>query len=78
MKYLRMSVFLRGFYLIAFTLIPGIIFAQDTARTYSFSEVGLTLTLPPEFKTIDSAKNANLSKTGLKAMEELSKRVCPL
>jgi hypothetical protein len=70
MKYKRMLALTRPFYLISFILIPRLIIAQDTARTYTFKEVGMTLTLPPEFKTLDSSKNANINKAGAKMMEE--------
>ena len=70
MKYLSTHTSVRSFYLISFVLIPSLTIAQATARTYSFKEVGMTLTLPPEFKTIDSAKNADMNKAGQKLMKE--------
>jgi hypothetical protein len=37
---------------------------------YFFSEVGLTLYLPPEFKVLDAVQNETLNKKGVSAMSE--------
>ena len=37
---------------------------------YFFSEVGLTLYIPPEFKVLDAVQNETLNKKGEKLMSE--------
>jgi hypothetical protein len=39
---------------------------------YYFSEIGLTLYIPSEFKVLDAAKNEALNQKGQKAMEDAS------
>ena len=40
---------------------------------YFFSEVGLTLYLPPEFKVLDAVQNETLNKKGISEMSEANK-----
>jgi len=50
-------------------LIVSFSFSQKPV-VYFFSEVGLTLYIPPEFKVLDAEKNDALNKKGQKLMEE--------
>jgi len=45
-------------------------YAQETGKTFHFTEVGWTLILPSDFKIMDSAGSARLNNRGKKAMEE--------
>ncbi len=44
--------------------------AQDSTRRYTFKEIGWTITLPDEFKELDSAANNKNIERGKKAFEE--------
>lgn len=50
-------------------LIVSFSFSQKPV-VYFFSEVGLTLYIPPDFKVLDAKKNDALNKKGVKSMEE--------
>src|SRR5205085_795185 len=51
-----------------FFILP--ICAQETGKEYFFKEIGWTITLPQDFKTLDSSENERINKRGLKAIEE--------
>jgi hypothetical protein len=62
--------FIPSLCLIGLLLIPRLSPAQQAGTTYIFKAVGWTMTLPPEFKIVDSAKNANLKETGRKIIAD--------
>ena len=47
-------------------------FSQDTAKKYTFKEVGWTIVLPLDFTTIDSLDDANRNERGKKSMEDVN------
>jgi hypothetical protein len=47
-----------------------IIKAQETGTKYFFKEIGWTITLPAEFKILDSSENAKKVERGVKMVEE--------
>jgi len=51
-----------------FVITP--ICAQQTDKIYFFKEIGWTITLPSDFKALDSIENAKKNERGLKAIEE--------
>lgn len=44
--------------------------AQQIGKIYFFKEIGWTITLPSDFKTLDSIEDAERNERGLKAIEE--------
>lgn len=50
--------------------VSGLCCRHAAAGNYNFKEVGWTFTLPADFKTIDSARNAAMNEKGKKAMED--------
>ena len=48
-------------------------FSQDTAKKYTFKEVGWTIVLPLDFTTIDSLDDANRNERGKKSMEDANR-----
>src|SRR5258708_20387962 len=65
-----MHKFIPSFCFIGLLLVPRISSAQEAGTTYIFKAVGWTMTLPPDFKIVDSSKNANLNERGRKAIED--------
>jgi hypothetical protein len=61
-----MHKFIPSLCLMGLLLIPGLLPAQQGGTTYIFKAVGWTMTLPPEFKIVDSAKSADLKEAGRK------------
>ena len=57
------------FLLIALT-VSASIYSQENGKTFYFKEVGWTITLPFEYKTLDSIENSKTNNRGLKAIEE--------
>ncbi len=67
---MQMNIFIRKCCLIGLILIAGCSSAPKAGKEYTFKEVGWTLTLPPQFTVIDSAKNEALNQRGKKLIEE--------
>lgn len=70
----------RTYCIIFLMLISGLVVGQQATSQhatsqresvqYTFKEIGWTMTIPADFKIIDSAKNAAINKIGKKAMED--------
>jgi len=50
-------------------LIVSFTFSQKPVA-YSFSEIGLTLSIPQDFKVMDAEQNEDVKQKGLKLMED--------
>jgi hypothetical protein len=57
-------------FIICITLVSGCRLGHKADNTHTFKEVGWTVTIPSDFKLVDSASNASLNQKGLKAMED--------
>ena len=44
--------------------------AQDSTKRYTFNEVGWTITIPADFKEMDSVQNRRSMEKGIKVLEE--------
>jgi uncharacterized surface anchored protein len=44
--------------------------AQDSTKRYTFKEVGWTITIPADFKEMDSVQNRRSMEKGIKVLEE--------
>ena len=45
-------------------------FPSKEGKTYTFKEVGWTMTLPPQFKTLDSGQVQKMNEKGKDLMEK--------
>lgn len=60
----------RTLIMVCFLLAFEIASAQELERKYFFKEVGWTISLPADFKTIDSVDNLKRMERGVKAIEK--------
>lgn len=66
-----MCYFMRTLIFTIFILLPtNRLLSQSTNKTYSFKQIGWTITLPDDFTVIDSADNSARMGRGIKAIED--------
>ena len=65
-----MCNFMRPLIIICAFFIMTPAWSQDTGKRYFFEEIGWTITLPSNFKPLDSIENAKTNERGLKAIQE--------
>ena len=60
---------MKNFLLIICVFIFVNAYGQNDGKSYFFKQVGWTVNLPPAFKILDSAANAEINEKGRKVME---------
>jgi hypothetical protein len=60
----------RKLLLIGVALAAACNLAPKTGKTYTFKEVGWTMTLPPDFRLVDSVRSAEMTRKGVAMMEK--------
>jgi hypothetical protein len=62
--------FMKTFILVCIFFVFKSSLAQESDKKYTFKEVGWTLTIPADFKVLDSTENALMVEQGLKVIGE--------